>query len=116
MKFSRYIATHHAFTTGALMAEMDSPAAAEEQLRLAVRSGMVERARHGLLVSNYGRFEGVPIDPAEVVAAADPAAVLSYHSALEAHGVAHSAGFVCRFRSDVFDSLQVPKLGRKTPV
>ncbi|MBP3884891.1 MAG: hypothetical protein J6D54_08160 [Olsenella sp.] len=104
MKFTRYIATHHAFTTSDLMAAMDSPASAEEQLRLAVRSGAVERVRRGLLVSNYGRYEDAPIDPAAVVMAADPEAVLSYHSALEAHGVAHNVGFVCLFRSDVVRS------------
>ncbi|MBQ3283009.1 MAG: hypothetical protein IJH42_04065 [Atopobiaceae bacterium] len=87
------------FTTSDLMGAMDSPAAAEQQLRLAVRSGAVERARRGLLVSNSGRFEDAPVDPYDVVAAADPLAVLSYHSALEAHGVAHNAGFACQFRS-----------------
>ena len=100
MKFSEYISSHQVFTTASLMTEMDSPSAAEEQLRLAVRSGTVDRVRRGLLVSNYGRFEGATVDPAAVVAAADPQAILSYHSALEAHGVAHNVGFVCRFRSD----------------
>lgn len=100
MKFSEYTDAHHAFTTAGLMAVMDSAPAAEEQLRLAVRSGAVERVRRGLLVSNRGRFKGVAVDSAEVVSALDSAAVLSYHSALEAHGVAHNIGFVCRFRSD----------------
>lgn len=101
MKFTEYIARHQVFTTSELMAAMDSPAAAEQQLRLAVRSGAVERARRGLIVSNSGRYEGAPVDPYDVVAAADPGAVLSYHSALEAHGVAHNVGFACQFRSDV---------------
>lgn len=100
MKFSDYIGRHHVFTTPSLLGAMDSPAAAEEQLRLAVRSGAVERVRRGLLVSNRGRFEDVPVDQFEVVAALDASAIVSYHSALEAHGVAHNAGFVCRFRSD----------------
>lgn len=100
MKFSEYISTHHAFTTSDLMAAVDSPGSAEEQLRKAVRSGVVGRVRRGLLVSNHGRFEGAPIDPAMVAMAADSRAALSYHSALEAYGVAHNASFVCRFRSD----------------
>lgn len=100
MKFSDYIGSHHVFTTPSLLGAVDSAAAAEEQLRRAVRSGGVERVRRGLLVSNRGRFEGVPVDQFEVVAALDVGAVVSYHSALEAHGVAHNAGFVCRFRSD----------------
>jgi predicted transcriptional regulator of viral defense system len=100
MKFTDYINSHHAFTTARLMSAMDSPDAAEEQLRLAVKSGSVERARRGLLVSNHGRYQDAPLDPVELLAALDPAAVLSYHSALGAWGVAHDAGFTCRFRSD----------------
>ena len=100
MKFSDYISKHQVFTTAELMEGCDSPAAAEEQLRLAVRSGSVERVRRGLLVSNYGRFEGVAVDPAAVVMAADGDAVVSYHSACEMHGVAHNVSFAFRFRSD----------------
>lgn len=100
MKFTDYIDAHHAFTTAQLMSAMDSPSSAEEQLRLAVRAGTVERARRGLLVSNHGRYEDAPLDPAELLAALDPEAMLSYHSALAAWGVAHEAGFACRFRSD----------------
>ena len=82
------------------MRECDSAQSSEEQLRLAVKSGSVERVRRGLLVSNYGRFEGAPVDPFAVVAVADKGAIVSYHSACEAHGVAHNVGFVCQFRSD----------------
>ncbi|MGI6033040.1 MAG: type IV toxin-antitoxin system AbiEi family antitoxin domain-containing protein [Coriobacteriales bacterium] len=101
MKFTEYINGHHVFTTASLLAASDSPAAAEEQLRLAVRSGAVEHVRRGLLVSNHGRFEDSPVEQAEIVAALDANAVISYHSALEAHGVAHNEGFVCHFRSNV---------------
>ena len=100
MKFSDYISKHQVFTTAELMENCDSPAAAEEQLRLAIRSGSVERVRRGLLVSNYGRFEGAVVDPFAVVMAADGDAVVSYHSACEAHGVAHNVSFACQFRSD----------------
>lgn len=100
MKFSDYISHHQVFTTAELMACCDSPTAAEEQLRLAVRSGCVERVRRGLLVSNYGRFEGAAVDPFAVVMAADGDAVVSYHSACEMHGVAHNVSFACQFRSD----------------
>lgn len=104
MKFSEYINTHHVFATADLMSAMDSQSAAEEQLRLAVRSGAVERARRGLLVSNHGRFENSAVAPFEVVLALDGNAILSYHSALEEHGVAHSTGFVCSFRSNLIGS------------
>lgn len=100
MKFLEYISTHQVFTTASLLAAMDSPAAGEGQLRLAVQAGDVERARRGLLVSNRGRFEGASIEPGVLVSVLDAQAVVSYHSALEAHGVAHNAGFVCYFRSD----------------
>jgi predicted transcriptional regulator of viral defense system len=100
MKFSDYISHHQVFTTAELMACCDSPTAAEEQLRLAVRSGYVERVRRGLLVSNYGRFEGAAVDPFAVVMAADGNAVVSYHSACEMHGVAHNVSFACQFRSN----------------
>ena len=100
MKFTEYISTHQVFTTSSLMESMDSPSAAEEQLRLAVRTGKVERVRRGLLVSNQGRFEGVPVDPSAVVAALDGDAIVSYHSALELYGVAHNVSFSFRFRSD----------------
>ena len=100
MKFSDYIDSHHVFTTATLLEAMDSKAAAEEQLRLAVKSKTVERVRRGLLVSNHGRFKDAPIDQFEVVTALDAGAVISYHSALEAHGIAHNEGFVCHFRSN----------------
>ena len=100
MKFTQYINGHQVFTTSQLMSAMDSVDAAEQQLRLAVRSGAVERVRRGLLVSNHGRYEDVSVDPYDVIAAADPEAALCFHSALEAHGVAHNVGFACQFRSD----------------
>ena len=100
MKFLDHTHDYHVFTTFDLYEAVDSKAAAGEQLRLAVKSGAVERVRRGLLVSNRGRFEGAPVDQAEVVAALDAGAAISYHSALEAHGVARNVGFVCHFRSD----------------
>ena len=100
MKFTRYIATHHVFTTEGLLAESDSEDSARKQLKLALASGKVERVRRGLYASHAGRFEGMGVDPYEVVTALDPGAVLSYHTALEAIGVAHNVAFECRFRTD----------------
>lgn len=100
MKFLDYVTEHHVFTTSQLFEAMDSEAAAEEQLRLAVQSGGVERVRRGLLVSNRGRFAGTSVDQSDIVSTLDDDAVISYHSALEAYGVAHNTGFVCYFRSD----------------
>ena len=99
MKFTEYIHSHHVFAVEGLLAASDSPAAARQQLKDAVCSGAVERVRRGLYASNSGRYEGTGVDPYEVVAALDAETVLSYHSALEAHGVAHNVGFECRFRT-----------------
>lgn len=100
MKFSEYISKHQVFTSSDLMAAMDSKSAAEEQLRLAARAGAVERVRRGLLVSNYGRYEGSAVEPTKIVSALDHDAVVSLHSALELHGVAHNVSFAFQFRSD----------------
>lgn len=99
MKFNEYIGTHRVFGTEALLEEADSRAAAKQQLKEASAKGTVTRVRRGLYVSNAPRFANSGVDPYEVVSALDPNAVLSYHSALEAHGIAHNVGFECRFRT-----------------
>lgn len=99
MKFTEYITGHHVFTVEALFAAADSRGAARQQLKGATTRGTVERVRRGLYVSRAYGFAGRSVDPYEVVTALDTSAVLSYHSALEAHGVAHNVGFECRFRT-----------------
>ena len=49
--------------------------------------------------SMKGRFTAAEIDSFELLFAIDPKAVVSFHSALEVHGVAHNVGSVCQFRS-----------------
>ena len=100
MKFSEYINTHHVFSTKRLLEEADSQAAAKQQLKEAVAKGTVTRVRRGLYVSHAPRFAASSADPYEIISTLDPNAILSYHSALEAHGVAHNVGFECRFRTD----------------
>lgn len=104
MKFSEYISRNQVFTTESLLSEADSRASAKQQLKLATASGAVKKVRRGLYVSNYGRFEDVQVDSFAIVVALDSNAVVSYHSALEAHGVAHNVGFECHFRTDVAKS------------
>lgn len=104
MKFSKYIATNHVFTVDVLLQNVDSENSARKQLKLALASGAVERVRRGLYVSNAGRFEGSVADPYEIIASLDHHAVLSYHTALEALGVAHNVGFECRFRTSAVRS------------
>ena len=98
MKFKDYIASHQAFTTEDIYA-ITSREAAHTQLQRAVKSGEVERVRRGIYVSKTGRFTGEAPDPFLVARTVDPEAVISYHSALVAHGVAHNVGFECSFRS-----------------
>lgn len=100
MKFKEYISKHHVFTVEDLLSKADSHAAARQQLKVATAAGTVERIRRGLYTSNAGGFSGEAVDPYEIVTALDPAAILSYHSALEAHGVAHNVSFECHFRTE----------------
>ena len=99
MKFKEYIASHQASTTQDLYA-VAAMEVAHTQLRRAVKSGEVERVRRGVYVSKTGKFTGEVPDPFLIVGTADSEAVISYHSALVAHGVAHNIGFECLFRSE----------------
>lgn len=98
MKFKDYIASHQTFTTDDLYA-IAAKETAHTQLRRALQAGEVERVRRGAYVSKTGKFVGEAPDPFLVAKAVDPDAVISYHSALVAHGVAHNVGFECSFRS-----------------
>ena len=98
MKFKEYIETHQVFTVEDVYA-VASKATARTLLGRALASGAVERVRRGVYVSKVGKFRGEVPDPFLVASTADPDAVISYHSALVAHGVAHNVGFECSFRS-----------------
>lgn len=100
MKFTEYISTHHVFTTSGLLAACDSPTSAEEQLRIAVKAGKVERIRRGLYASMTGRYIGLPPESLEIIAAIDPDAPVCYHTALEVLGVAHNVSSRREFRTD----------------
>ena len=104
MKFKDYIASHQAFTTEDIYV-IAAGEAAHTQLQRAVKSGEVERVRRGIYVSKTGRFTGETPDPFLVARTVDPEVVISYHSALVAHGVAHNVGFECSFRSAKVRSL-----------
>lgn len=99
MKFKEYIATHQVFTTQNAQSVSASPASAETSLRRALAAGEIERVRRGVYVSKTGKFYNETPDPFLVLTAADPNAVISYHAALVAHGVAHNVSFACAFRS-----------------
>ena len=98
MKFKEYIESHQVFTTDDLRT-VATWGTARTQLQRALKSGEVERVRRGAYVSKTGKFLGEVPDPFLVTRTVDPNAVISYHSALVAHGVAHNVGFECAFRS-----------------
>ena len=100
MKFKEYIDRTHVFTVSQLAVSCGlSDSSAKTTLRRAVAAGQIERARRGAYVSKSGRFAATEADSFELVSSIDPEAVTSFHSALEAHGVAHNVGSVCQFRS-----------------
>ncbi|WP_172135266.1 hypothetical protein [Adlercreutzia sp. ZJ473] len=99
MKFTEYISTHHVFKTSELLASCDSPSSAEEQLRIAVKTGKAERIRQGLYASMAGRYEGTLPDSLEVITGIDPEAAVCYHAALDVLGVAHDVSFQREFRT-----------------
>ena len=100
MKFKEYIDRTHVFTVSQLAESCGmSDASVKTTLRRAVAAGHVERARRGVYVSKSGRFAAAEVDSFELVSSIDPKAIISFHSALEVHGVAHNVGSVCQFRS-----------------
>ncbi len=98
MKFKEYIESHQVFTANDLRT-VATWGTARTQLQRALKVGEVERVRRGVYVSKTGKYTGEAPDPFLVARVADPEAVVSYHSALVAHGVAHNVGFECAFRS-----------------
>lgn len=98
MKFKEYIESHQVFTADDLRT-VATWGTARTQLQRALKAGEVERVRRGAYVSKTGKFLGEAPDPYLVAKTIDPEAVISYHSALIAHGVAHNVGFECSFRS-----------------
>lgn len=99
MRFKEYIASHQAFTTDDLYATA-ARETVRTQLRRALAAGDIERVRRGTYVSKTGKFLDEAPDPFLVARTVDPGAIISYHSALVAHGVAHNVGFECSFRSE----------------
>lgn len=101
MKFRDYIEQTHVFTNVQLVEACGlSGSTAKTMLRRAMEAGRIERARRGLYVSKVGRFAIERVDSFELVSVLDPGAVLSFHSALEAYGVAHNIAGTCQFRSE----------------
>lgn len=100
MKFRDYIEANHVFTLEQMLAEVDlSKSSVQVTLKRAMDAQRLRRVRRSLYVSRAGTFAQKGVDAFELVATMDSSAVLSFHSALEAHGVAHNVSSTCRFRS-----------------
>ncbi len=104
MSAKDYILTHPVFSTADIQRLSPSKETAETLLRRAVASGKIERIRRGLYASQAGVFKGSTPDPYDIIIAADPESIVSYRSALSAHGVAHNVSFDFTFRSNIIKS------------
>jgi len=89
----RFLEGHEVFTLEEYLGAVD-PAVTERtrytNLQNAVRRGQAYRAKRGLYASNLGVYRGRVPNVFLLASKAAGDAVVSHHSALEAHGVAHS--------------------------
>lgn len=89
----RFLESHEVFTLGEFMAEVDSAVSERTRyanLQNAVARDLAYRVKRGLYASNLGVYRDRVPNVHLVAAAAASDAVVSHHSALEAHGVAHT--------------------------
>lgn len=97
-----FLESHEVFTADEFEAFVDpqvSRRTRESNLRNAVKRDQAYRLTRALYASNVGPYrERVP-NVLLVAAKAAPDSVLAYHTALEAHGVAHSPGRAAYFVS-----------------
>jgi len=94
------------FTTAEFRASLPPRVSAStvlNRLLQAHRRGYVDRVHRGLYVSRVGVFADTIPDPLLVASKLAPDSVIAYHSALEAHGVAHAP-----FRRVTFLSARLP--------
>jgi predicted transcriptional regulator of viral defense system len=88
-----FIEQHAVFTTTEFRAALpaDTPASTVlNRLRQAHERGYIERVRHGVYASRVGAFAAATPDPLLVASRLASDYTIAYHSALEAHGVAHA--------------------------
>lgn len=88
-----FLESHEVFTVDEFNTAVDpsvSRRTRESNLRNAVRRGEACRLARGLYASNIGAFRDRLPNAMLVAVKLAPDAVLAYHSALEAHGVAHA--------------------------
>ena len=89
----RFLEAREVFTLDELMTAVDpgvSGRTRETNLRNAVKRDQARRLARGLYASNVGAFRDKTPNVLLVASKAAPDSVLAYHTALEAHGVAHT--------------------------
>ena len=95
----RFLEAREVFTLDEFMTAVDpgvSERTRETNLRNAVKREQARRLARGLYASNVGAFRDKTPNVLLVASKAAPDSVLAYHTALEAHGVAHTpARTVC---------------------
>jgi predicted transcriptional regulator of viral defense system len=106
---TRYLEQHAVFSLDEFLSDVDSTVSESTRytnLRNAVDRGQARRLTRGLYASNMGPYRDRTPRASLVAAKSAPDAVLAYHTALEAHGVAHSVShrvlFVSERRVNVF--------------
>src|SRR5450756_780569 len=89
----RFLESREVFTLDEFMTAVDpgvSERTRETNLRNAVKREQARRLARGLYASNVGVFRDKTPNVLLVASKAAPDSVLVYHTALEAHGVAHT--------------------------
>lgn len=97
-----FLESHEVFTVDEFETAVDpdvSPRTRESNLRNAVKRGQASRLTRGLYASNVSSFRDRVPNVLLVAAKAAPDSVVAYHTALEAHGVGHSAARAVYFLS-----------------
>lgn len=101
-----FLGRHAVFTTAEFRAALPpetSSSTVLNRLKQAHERGYVERIRHGVYASRVGVFADTLPDPLLIASRLVRDYVIAYHSALEAHGVAHAP-----FRRVTLLSAQTP--------
>jgi predicted transcriptional regulator of viral defense system len=125
----RFLESHEVFTLDEFLATVDPTVGQRTRylnLQNAVKRDQATRLAHGLYASNLGAYRDRVPDPLLVAGKCAPNALPAYHSALEAHGVAHTpsrtlyftaAGKVGGFevRGYRFRQVAPPRGGRQVP-
>lgn len=91
MSVQSFLEEHHVFSLDEFRSELGEGRTAYNLLVRATKRGLADRVVRGVYASRTGRFAAQEPDPYLVAAKLAHDVVMVYHSALELHGLAHSA-------------------------